>query len=370
MLNQSLQSLRVLFSSGRAFLSLTCRNIARGTPLDSCVLPAEGSPPFKTSSFKKRRLCNPTTSETAAFLSSSNRSSPLREVVSLEESSSSSQPCSTAGDQTSSRSSPQYIPQHLRSEGCDHDPDTGSPSTAQTSTVASSPSGACAGLALDSDPAGEMTDSEDNVTSRGDLQMDVHGHPNLSTRQAGTLERTIPLYPPSPGKRPVSALVDTADESALRQQQQPDNPSQNKDSVDMLDDEQPSTSSSATLSSGTVSQSSQTQNHPTVDEQVERVKDITQHPLKEGQHGYVVSMRWLARVLARTTAGQKSSEFDKSSREGEVGPIDNALLVVPGMPYSLLHRSRDVSMAHFLSFPSESELCINISPDAIPVLSS
>lgn len=62
---------------------------------------------------------------------------------------------------------------------------------------------------------------------------------------------------------------------------------------------------------------------PSLDEQVEQVTQIALQPLEEGQKGFVVSTKWLARVRARTTEGQQSKDFEKEATEGEIGPVDN-----------------------------------------------
>ena len=66
---------------------------------------------------------------------------------------------------------------------------------------------------------------------------------------------------------------------------------------------------------------------PSLDEQVAEVKQLLQKPVDHGDRGSVVSMKWLSRVMSRTTENQHSTNFSKASREGEIGPVDNSDIV-------------------------------------------
>ncbi|KAK4503258.1 hypothetical protein PRZ48_006686 [Zasmidium cellare] len=66
------------------------------------------------------------------------------------------------------------------------------------------------------------------------------------------------------------------------------------------------------------------------EEQVRHVMTLAAKPLDEGDRGVVVSSKWLARVKSRTSEGLKSGEFPKDAREGNVGPLDNADIVLEG----------------------------------------
>ena len=63
---------------------------------------------------------------------------------------------------------------------------------------------------------------------------------------------------------------------------------------------------------------------PTIDEQVAKVTDLIMRPLQDKQKGYVVSSKWLSRVLARSSINPVGEKFDKSATEGEIGPVDNS----------------------------------------------
>lgn len=66
---------------------------------------------------------------------------------------------------------------------------------------------------------------------------------------------------------------------------------------------------------------------PSIDEQVQSVYQDLQGELVEGQAGVAISMTWLARVLARSSGAEYYGPFDKSTLEGEIGPIDNTTIL-------------------------------------------
>ncbi|KAL2863429.1 putative ubiquitin-specific protease UBP12 [Aspergillus lucknowensis] len=65
---------------------------------------------------------------------------------------------------------------------------------------------------------------------------------------------------------------------------------------------------------------------PSFDDQVAKVTCFMMQPLQEGQKGYVISMSWLKRVLARSST--HADKADKGALEGEIGPVDNSDLVL------------------------------------------
>ena len=69
-------------------------------------------------------------------------------------------------------------------------------------------------------------------------------------------------------------------------------------------------------------------NIPSIDEQVAQVTQLVMKPLKDKQKGYVVSTKWLVRVMARSSEPPEAIKIDKSATEGEIGPIDNSDLVL------------------------------------------
>lgn len=70
-------------------------------------------------------------------------------------------------------------------------------------------------------------------------------------------------------------------------------------------------------------------NRPSYDEQYAEVMPlISGATIKEGDVGYIVSSKWLERVLIRTS--NPPDGVDKNAAEGEVGPVDNSAILLPG----------------------------------------
>lgn len=71
---------------------------------------------------------------------------------------------------------------------------------------------------------------------------------------------------------------------------------------------------------------------PSIDEQVATVMRLMEAGLSGQAKGYVVSMAWLTRVLARSTNGPQREVADKTVLEGDIGPVDNSDLVLETDP--------------------------------------
>jgi ubiquitin carboxyl-terminal hydrolase 4/11 len=68
-----------------------------------------------------------------------------------------------------------------------------------------------------------------------------------------------------------------------------------------------------------------------LDAQVEMVRaQAFESPQTEAMPGYAVSMAWLARVISRSKFNVEMGPFDKSSLEGEIGPVDNSAILATG----------------------------------------
>ena len=65
---------------------------------------------------------------------------------------------------------------------------------------------------------------------------------------------------------------------------------------------------------------------PSIDDQIGKVIQLKEKSLFEGQKGYIISLKWLVRVLARSTDTRE--RYDKSATEGEIGPVDNSDLAM------------------------------------------
>ena len=107
-----------------------------------------------------------------------------------------------------------------------------------------------------------------------------------------------------------------------------------------------------------------------IDEQISKVTRLVMAPSVEDQKGYVVSNKWLARVLSRSSDTEEAKKYPKEAAEGPVGPVDNTginLVVDPtlrdlqdekGDPY--IPMRADLTMDEFTIFPQEAwNLIIN-----------
>ena len=63
---------------------------------------------------------------------------------------------------------------------------------------------------------------------------------------------------------------------------------------------------------------------PPLEEQISIVMNMMQKPLEEGSQGYVVSQKWLGRVLSRGSDKKYEKHFAKEAQEGPIGPVDNS----------------------------------------------
>ena len=81
--------------------------------------------------------------------------------------------------------------------------------------------------------------------------------------------------------------------------------------------------------SGTSSTSSSTNvDIPSIDDQIRQVMQLAEQPAEEGQKGYLVSTKWLSRVLSRGSNAVGADKYGKEAREGKIGSIDNSGLPV------------------------------------------
>lgn len=87
--------------------------------------------------------------------------------------------------------------------------------------------------------------------------------------------------------------------------------------------------------SGASSTSSATSSEiPSVDEQIEQVMQLAKKPMQAGQKGFIISKKWLSRVLSRGSNAEVGEKFPKEAREGVIGPVDNtgiSLVVDPSV---------------------------------------
>ncbi|KAL8778763.1 MAG: hypothetical protein Q9194_001819 [Teloschistes cf. exilis] len=63
---------------------------------------------------------------------------------------------------------------------------------------------------------------------------------------------------------------------------------------------------------------------PPLDDQIAQVKNLSHSPLQDGQRGFVISYKWLGRVLGRGSDPADVARFGKEAAEGPIGPVDNS----------------------------------------------
>lgn len=250
-----------------------------------------------------------------------------------------------------------------------------SPTPELTGTAASSPSAAYDGLTLDSESSGDLSGPEERRAKHSANTVairEVNSRSNISNRSSspGT-KRTASAMEEAHAKNqegdvnmeeaqphdvasdPTSSLVDSGSPGKKLHNQA--NRQERETSVDVLAHEiSPSTehvhggvaksgslasgayqspsSGTSSTSSSTCSQeasgaspssSTTTGDIPSIDEQIEQVLQLAHKPLQQGQKGFIISKKWLSRVLSRGSSTEKGEKFEKEAREGVIGPVDN-----------------------------------------------
>ncbi|KOS43911.1 hypothetical protein ACN38_g5213, partial [Penicillium nordicum] len=210
---------------------------------------------------------------------------------------------SSSRGQSASLSPPRYVPAHLQFQ-------SGSPPGRSLT-----PATATAGLSLSSDHSDMPSDTREGTPP-------THGRS------------------PSPGeKRPASEITDSDPEGGVSTVCNNARTYIIPRTCDGTHDEStdPTTSSNdkaePASSAGDQSRPAsppKSDEIPTIDEQVAEVNALMAAPLKDGQKGFVVSMAWLKKVLARTTA--HADHIDKGPLEGDVGPVNNLNIMLDTDP--------------------------------------
>ncbi|PYH49149.1 putative ubiquitin-specific protease UBP12 [Aspergillus saccharolyticus JOP 1030-1] len=281
-----------------------------------------------TSSTKRRKVAEPRKPGTLPGLSFASQAGRRHgQPPSSDRSSSSSSalphrrtsPTSPSHRSQSSSASPppRYIPAHLQDEVLGTRSQSSAPRSPTPDLTASAvdcPSAACAGLTLHSDPATDMSASDERVNAHGasDAEKDVQ----------------MEQVPVLKDNQPTSDKRDTMDTSGSG-----DDTSTGNDDSASSDNVYPTPSSMSTYTAPT-----ETRVHskaeasvapvepPSFDDQVAQVTRHMMQPMQEKQKGYVVSMSWLKRVFARSST--HADQADKNAAEGEIGPVDNSDIVL------------------------------------------
>jgi ubiquitin carboxyl-terminal hydrolase 4/11/15 len=74
---------------------------------------------------------------------------------------------------------------------------------------------------------------------------------------------------------------------------------------------------------------------PPLNDQVRTIYSKVMANPEDGQVGYLVSTKWLERVMARCEEGEQYGPHDKTATEGEIGPVDNTLILPAGKHHTL-----------------------------------
>ncbi|KAI9706753.1 MAG: CSN-associated deubiquitinating enzyme Ubp12 [Bogoriella megaspora] len=344
-----------------------------------------GLPPI-TASYKKRKLGQDLHAE--RHVPGDSKLHQHLDDLTQPTSHASSNISTSPNSQRSTQSPPRYIPSHLQDEVLESSIQANSSHISAASTTGSSPTDAYANLTLGGDTQAAMTarqtQEEQDTTQEGSAESPITPtQTRTSASQLAQAENNVRAS--SPAKRSAETM-EGGDDTAKRNEMEVDEPPSYQSvlegtagdipvgeglpdvasvntqpngiraaSVDMLGDTQSDTQPASATDSEAASSGRQTatpatsassSTHttmerdnvgaphtrnaiPSYDEQVNRIYAmLSNEEKKEGLKGYLISSSWLQRVMARTTENQKSSEYQKSDREGEIGPVDNSDIVV------------------------------------------
>lgn len=250
-----------------------------------------------------------------------------------------------------------------------------SPTPELTATGGSSPSAACAGLTLDCESSSEIPGAGAEASAGTLAIRDSKSRKNLSDRSSSpAAKRTAAAMEDTPIKNDdvdvvmdvkVEAKEDTVNTSEspstphstylspqihgnrLKTEASADTPAygKNEEAPCVMDTYGTSLLGISTLNpapdalqtaSGLSTNSTTTHDViPSIDEQIEQVMQLAHKPMEAGQKGFVISAKWLARVLSRGSNPRDGTDrFGKEARIGTIGPVDNTglnLIVDPSM---------------------------------------
>lgn len=257
-----------------------------------------------------------------------------------------------------------------------------SPTPELTSTAASSPSAAYAGLSLDGEGSGDTSGFDDpkaNNTAEKTVIREIKTLNHVSERScspvtkrsASDMEETnartkgidlVGDVNQAPGTVPKTTDVPKSTDDSIEPSSLPRRKSQTRhrreSTIDALAYDVPhsveeissplesgskissvsrgayrtpqsgpsSTTSSAghqEASAGSTASRSPSCDPPTLDDQIEQVVALAHKPMQEGQKGFIISKKWLSRVLSRGSNTKEADKYGKEAREGAIGPVDN-----------------------------------------------
>ncbi|KAI9734542.1 MAG: CSN-associated deubiquitinating enzyme Ubp12 [Cirrosporium novae-zelandiae] len=244
-------------------------------------------------------------------------------------------------------SAPRYLPPHLHNE-IQEDFDRRRSPTPEIPSASSSPSAAYAGLSLNGDKDWEMSELDIKSNKRASPEEYEDEESGLMVREP-VAEGDEQTEPEQSMKGSLSKIAKSAIEHGedidIRMHSSPPrestptvmingappDPVETLEHADIIMAESTDAASSDGTSNTPNEASSRTSeqtidSRPSIDEQIGTVLRLSQEELKDGQTGYLVSAKWLERVLSRSAEHPTSvkSEYSKEAREGEIGPVDNS----------------------------------------------
>ncbi|GLA69742.1 CSN-associated deubiquitinating enzyme Ubp12 [Aspergillus tubingensis] len=287
-----------------------------------------------TSSTKRRKVAEPRRPGSLPGLSFASQAGRRHGHSSSDKASPSSRssrhPSSPSRSHRSTQSSsasppPRYIPAHLQDEvlASKSHSTARSPTPDSAGSVLDYPAAACAGLTLHSDPATDMSGSDD----KGDSTLPLAG---ADARETSASENEV--------NDVEMDLVPTEKDDSQTRSDHPDSMETTTSGDDNVtnsasDSVYPTPSSMSTYTAPTETRAHSkaeagvaSADRPSYDDQVAQVTQFMMQPMKEKQKGYVVSNSWLKRVYSRSAT--HADKADKTAMEGDIGPVDNSDIVL------------------------------------------
>ncbi|KAJ5083903.1 hypothetical protein NUU61_008482 [Penicillium alfredii] len=207
---------------------------------------------------------------------------------------------------SASSSPPHYVPAHLQF------PRSGTRS--KSGVRSPTPATAYSGLTLSSEHSDMPSDHRD-----------------------GTPPATSEGRSPSPGvKRPASEIADSDPEGGVSTAVNNDTHLSENNGGAQDNGVYPTPSSMDTYTASTATrehskaESAESDDIPSIDEQVAQVTAAMNQPLQDGDKGYVISMAWLKKVLVRSSS--HADQVEKEFLESDLGPMDNTDIVLDTDP--------------------------------------
>ncbi|QSZ33484.1 hypothetical protein DSL72_005052, partial [Monilinia vaccinii-corymbosi] len=296
---------------------------------------------FKTSSTKKRKL---SPQSVPGIESDRSPDIPISSVEGRESQSPTDLPLFDTSRQESHRAEslpPNTIPSHLQNTSA-------VPTGDYIASAASSPSTAYAGLSIDSDKGGDYPSSKNRRQFPSEQPVELEqqgksprhrsimgGAEDMSQRSSSPLKRPAselePDVPLSSQKEDVDmVMVPDAQEETESTVESPT--AIRAVSVNMMRDEptaEDSADSAPAAENGPIPDVDPETEIPSIDVQVSTVTTLcrasSEQQLREGDKIYLVSKKWLGKVISRTSEAKAKSKEVLSDQD--IGPVDNSNII-------------------------------------------